>query len=76
MDDNAKNTWEVEEAQLRLSELMARADVEGPQVITKNGKEVGAVVGTKYSRFIVRTYEKEYEVEHMFDDFFEPLPDR
>jgi antitoxin Phd len=37
-------TWQVQEAKTRLSELIERAEKEGPQTITKHGKAKAVVV--------------------------------
>ena len=36
--------WQVQEAKQRFSELIRRARVEGPQVVTRHGEEVVVVV--------------------------------
>ncbi len=36
--------WQVQEAKNRLSELLDRAALEGPQVITRHGRPVAKVV--------------------------------
>ncbi|MBP7865040.1 MAG: type II toxin-antitoxin system prevent-host-death family antitoxin [Acidobacteria bacterium] len=42
-----KKAWQVQEAKARLSELISRAGSEGPQVITRHGKEVVVVVSVE-----------------------------
>jgi prevent-host-death family protein len=37
-------TWQLQEAKQRLSEVVNRALEEGPQVVTRHGKEVVVVV--------------------------------
>lgn len=37
--------WTVANAKARLSEVLEKARTEGPQVITRNGKEAAVVVG-------------------------------
>ena len=36
--------WQVQDAKARLSELIARARSEGPQTITRNGREQAVVL--------------------------------
>lgn len=43
----AGETWPVAEAKARLSELIDRALVDGPQVITRKGREAVVVVSTE-----------------------------
>jgi prevent-host-death family protein len=38
-------TWRLQQAKQRLSEVVDRAIEEGPQVVTRHGKEVAVVVG-------------------------------
>lgn len=42
----ARRIWPLAEAKARFSELIARAQ-EGPQVITRNGRETAVVVSTE-----------------------------
>jgi antitoxin Phd len=46
MDERMKAmaTWQVQEAKTRLSELIDRAQVEGPQTITRHGAERAVVL--------------------------------
>ncbi len=37
--------WTVADAKARLSEVLERARSEGPQIITRNGKQTAVVVG-------------------------------
>lgn len=37
-------TWQLQEAKQRFSELVRRAEREGPQVVTRHGEEVVVVV--------------------------------
>ena len=41
---STKNTWQVQEAKQKFSELLDRALDEGPQVVTRHGKEVAVLV--------------------------------
>lgn len=43
------DTWKLQDAKARFSELVDRAMVDGPQVITRHGHE--AVVVVSYERF-------------------------
>ncbi len=36
--------WQVQEAKQRFSELLRRAQDEGPQVVTRHGEEVAVVI--------------------------------
>jgi prevent-host-death family protein len=38
-------SWTVADAKARLSEVLEKARTEGPQVITRNGKETAVIVG-------------------------------
>lgn len=42
-------TWQIQEAKNKLSELIDRAQTEGPQVITRHGVEVAVVM--PYARY-------------------------
>ena len=37
-------TWQIQEAKARLSEVVKRAESEGPQAITLNGRSVAVVL--------------------------------
>lgn len=39
-------SWTVAEAKAKLSEVIARAQTSGPQMITRNGRKTVVVVGT------------------------------
>ncbi len=39
--------WQLQEAKQRFSELVRRAESEGPQVVTRNGREVVVVVAAE-----------------------------
>ncbi len=43
-------TWQLQTAKNKLSELLDRAQTEGPQVITRHGKEAAVVVS--FSEFL------------------------
>jgi antitoxin Phd len=36
--------WQVQEAKQRFSEVLRRAKTEGPQIVTKHGRDVAVVV--------------------------------
>ncbi|WP_066361257.1 type II toxin-antitoxin system Phd/YefM family antitoxin [Herbidospora mongoliensis] len=38
-------TWQLQEAEQQFSEVVRRAHLEGPLVVTRNGEEVAVVVG-------------------------------
>lgn len=42
--DKPSGTWAVADAKARLSELIRRARTEGPQTITRQGREAAVVV--------------------------------
>jgi len=43
----AKGTWTVAEAKAKLSEVLQKAETEGPQRITRRGEEAVVVVSKK-----------------------------
>lgn len=45
--------WQLQEAKQRFSELVRRAESEGPQVVTRHGEEVVVVVPTEEWRRLV-----------------------
>lgn len=49
------NTWQVQEAKARFSELMEKAAEDGPQVITKHGKNKAVLLDYEtYERLSTR----------------------
>lgn len=42
--------WKLEDAKNRFSEVVRRADSEGPQFVTKHGREAAVVVGVEEYR--------------------------
>lgn len=47
-----KGVWQVQEAKSNLSELIGKAESDGPQIITRHGKKVAVVVSAEeYGRF-------------------------
>ena len=48
-------TWQLQQAKQRLSEVVDRAIEEGPQVVTRHGREVAVLVGMEeYKRLLSR----------------------
>ena len=43
-------TWKVQEAKARLSELLEKANAEGPQVIARHGKDRAVVLSVQEYR--------------------------
>ena len=43
-------TWQVQEAKQKFSELLRRAQREGPQIVTRHGEEVAVMVAAKEFR--------------------------
>lgn len=48
--------WQVQQAKSRLSELLEKAEHEGPQVITRYGEDYSVVIN-------IRTYREKFEPE-------------
>jgi antitoxin Phd len=46
--------WQLQEAKQRFSELVRRAVVEGPQVVTKHGEEAAVVLSIEEYRRLTR----------------------
>jgi prevent-host-death family protein len=44
--------WQLQAAKQRFSELVERARSEGPQVVTKHGKEAVVVSAEEYTRLL------------------------
>lgn len=65
--------WQIQEAKTRLSELLEDADREGPQVITRHGKERAVVLSVKDYRALTahRPNLKEYLLSGPKTDAFE-----
>ena len=47
-------TWQLQHAKNRLSEVVDRANVEGPQIITRRGVETAVVLSAEEFRKLVR----------------------
>lgn len=44
------NTWKLEDAKNRFSELLRQAASEGPQLVTRHGREAAVVLGVEEYR--------------------------
>ncbi|MGH3517646.1 MAG: type II toxin-antitoxin system prevent-host-death family antitoxin [Haloechinothrix sp.] len=44
--------WQVQDAKQRLSEVLRKAQLEGPQFVTKHGEEVAVVIDITYYRHL------------------------
>lgn len=47
--------WKLEDAKNRFSELVRRANAEGPQLVTKHGREAAVVMAAEEYRRITQT---------------------
>ena len=59
--------WQLQEAKQRFSELVRRAQEEGPQVVTRHGKEVAVLISAEQYRKISRGLD--------FKEFLRSAPD-
>jgi antitoxin Phd len=70
--------WQLQEAKQQFSRLVERARTEGPQLVTRNGKEVAVVLdvqeyrrlsshGGDFKRFLLEGPRFEFEVERSRD---------
>ena len=50
--------WQVQEAKQRFSEVVRRAQEEGPQVVTRHGEEVVVIVDAAEYKRLAREKEK------------------
>ncbi len=49
----SNDTWQLQEAKNRFSELVKKALTEGPQTVTRHGEEIVVVVSkTEYNRLL------------------------
>lgn len=65
-------SWQLQEAKQRFSELVRRAEREGPQVVTRHGEEVVVVVPVEeYRRISERGGEKKMD----FKEFLMSAPE-
>jgi prevent-host-death family protein len=60
-------SWQVQEAKQKFSELVRKAQEEGPQVVTRHGEEVAALVSAETSRRLTGA--------HDFKEFLLSVPD-
>lgn len=61
--------WQLQAAKQRFSELVERAQREGPQVVTKHGREAVVVVSAAEYRRLTRTGENLVEFVRSAPDF-------
>lgn len=62
-------SWQVQEARQRFSELIRRAEEDGPQTVARHGKDVVVVVGVEeYTRL-------QHEANVRFVDFLRSMPE-
>jgi len=59
-------TWQVQEAKARFSELLEKALAEGPQTITRHGKEVAVVLPIESYRALADEEESIWEFSRRF----------
>lgn len=64
--------WQLQEAKQRFSELVRRAEREGPQVVTRHGEEVVVVVPAEEYR---RLKEREGGKKMDFKEFLMSAPE-
>lgn len=60
-------TWQLQEAKNKFSELVRKATEEGPQVVTKHGRESVVVISSE-------EYRKLEQPETLLVDFFRQSP--
>jgi prevent-host-death family protein len=60
--------WQIQEAKQRFSELINRAERDGPQVVTRHGTEVAVVIAADEFHRLSRD-------EGAFKDFLSSVPD-
>ncbi len=63
--------WQLQEAKQRFSELVRRAEREGPQVVTRHGEEVVVVVPAEEWRRVSEGGERKMD----FKEFLMSAPD-
>ena len=64
-------SWQLQEAKQRFSELVRRAEKDGPQVVTRHGEEVVVVVPAEEWRRMSERGEKKMD----FKEFLMSAPD-
>ena len=53
-DQENRSTWQVQSAKARFSEVLRRARTEGPQIVTKQGKEDVVILPVEQYRKLTR----------------------
>lgn len=48
-----EHRWQVQDAKQRLSEVLRKAQAEGPQFVTKHGEEVAVVIDIAHYRKLI-----------------------
>jgi antitoxin Phd len=69
-------TWQLQEAKQRFSEVVRQAQDEGPQVVTRHGREVVVVIAfEEYQRLAPnrRSFKQFLRSEPFFDDLDFPV---
>jgi antitoxin Phd len=66
-------TWQLREAKQRFSELVRRAEREGPQVVTRHGEEVVVVVPVEEYRRMSECDDGEKKMD--FKEFLMSAPE-
>ena len=61
------NTWQLQDAKNRFSELVNKALDEGPQIVTRRGEEVVVIVSSQ-------AYRKTLKTQTSLVDFFRQSP--
>jgi len=64
---SAPNTWQVQEAKNRFSEVLDLANKKGPQIVTRHGEEVGVVIS-------MEEYRKAHKPKESLYDFLRRSP--
>lgn len=65
--------WQLQEAKQRFSEVVRRSEDEGPQVVTRHGREVAVVVSADEYRRLARRGARKRDFKHFLlsPPFFE-----
>jgi len=50
-----KNQWQLQEAKNHLSEVIDKAEKEGPQIVTRRGEETAAILSIKEYKRLTKT---------------------
>lgn len=59
------STWQLQDAKNKFSEVVRRAEIEGPQIVTKHGKEAVVVVSAKDYEETGKAKPKKNFIEHL-----------